>query len=423
MQQKALNPIEKIRTGIYLIMCTLFVTLIYAYFYEVLVKNLYHDSASRYIGCVLVMIIILCDYLCRKYITNFITYMLIHLAFIAATVIIPRIITDKVILSVIACSFLIMAIGYWRSEEESRNTTAIEVPLGLTLFFVLAYIHSSISFSRGLSIYCYIAGIAYFILYYIREYIEKFQGMLAANEKNSKEIYNSFSVNFSLVMMFNAIIVFIIAIAGFLYSGALFNKLWLIVQKLLHRIFSVFKNGNSAIESEIPTEVVTGSSTQETVYDPYVENPPHSSKFLATLFNVFVVIVFIAIFFTIIYLLYVFIKNHMSRYRNTDDIVEKVKKEIKTERPPKERKQRNFSLFTSNRDKVRKLYAERVDFLIKQNRDIIVRNSHTPLEIKETVNKNTGDSDGSFATLTDIYEKARYSDKEITKEDVEMAKR
>ncbi len=417
------NSIEKLKTSIYLIMCMLFTILVYAYFYEVFVKRLSNDYTSIYIGSIIIIGIVICDYFSRRYISNLIIFTLVHLGFIVLTLIIPHNTMDKVLLTTVAAAFFIMGISFWKKEEDSTKNIIIEVPLGLIIFFIFSYVHSSISFSKELAIYSYISGIAYFILFYIREYIEKFLSLPAGSEKNTKEILNTFSTNFSLIILFNLIIVSLICISSFIYSGTLLNKIWLVFQRLFRRIFSVFKNGDGVISEELPTEATDiGSQIEETTAPPVPDMPVHSSKLLATLFDITVVIIFIAIFAVIIYLLYSFVKNHINRHIKTDDIVQKINKEEKTDKPVKEKKKHSFSIFMSNRDKIRKIYAGRVDSYVKTYPDIVVRKSHTPGEIKHNIKKAVSDTDGRFDTLTNIYEKARYSDKEITKEDMELTK-
>lgn len=81
--------------------------------------------------------------------------------------------------------------------------------------------------------------------------------------------------------------------------------------------------------------------------------------------------------------------------------------------------------FHSNRDKIRKLYLNKVNASTKKNNRIIIRKSYTPDQISNSINKEENDSfsNRNLNELTSLYEKARYSDGEITKADVENAKR
>ena len=73
-----------------------------------------------------------------------------------------------------------------------------------------------------------------------------------------------------------------------------------------------------------------------------------------------------------------------------------------------------------NREKVRKLFTKKVDKATKANEGIVIRKSYTPKQIDETLVKEQAVAREEMDAATSVYEKARYSNHEITKEDVEI---
>ena len=75
----------------------------------------------------------------------------------------------------------------------------------------------------------------------------------------------------------------------------------------------------------------------------------------------------------------------------------------------------NFNL--SNKKRIRKVYSKKIKEY--KHKGIIVEKYFTPLEISNNVKTNM---DNDIKEATEIYEKARYSQEECSKEDVERIK-
>ena len=114
-------------------------------------------------------------------------------------------------------------------------------------------------------------------------------------------------------------------------------------------------------------------------------------------------------------------KNILSNYITETDNVEFVS--IKKTLADYEKSEKNSSKVRfgkNNNDKIRKYYYNSV---IKNSKkyNISLDNTKTPVEIKDSLPQNIEEK-GLMKELTDIYETARYSNKNLTDADVDKAK-
>jgi hypothetical protein len=99
-----------------------------------------------------------------------------------------------------------------------------------------------------------------------------------------------------------------------------------------------------------------------------------------------------------------------------NDVIEKVKNHTDND-------VKKHVFFMSNKEKVRKIFTNKVDSTTKKNNRIILRKSYTSAQIRDSISKEESSQQDSISKLTEIYNKARYSNQEITKEDVMIAKK
>ena len=83
----------------------------------------------------------------------------------------------------------------------------INIPGSLLFMFIIVYIHASLSKTMpdSIAVYAYIAGISYVILYYIREYLNKFLAYSLARDNISKEMEETFVLNISFIGLFGLV--------------------------------------------------------------------------------------------------------------------------------------------------------------------------------------------------------------------------
>lgn len=412
-------------TTIYLIMCILFTELIYIYFSDIFLNN-----HSTWPVCISVIAgIVLIDYISRRYIKNLILFFLIHILIIGGSVVISSVLTDRLLLGCISFAYLLMAINFWKTDANERSRIVIDIPFAGIVAFIIVYIHSSYGLSPIVHNYAYISGIAFFLLYFIRDYLDKFLSYSLSSENFSDELKRTFTTNFSLIALFNVIIVLLIMVTNSFFSDSSFNVIGRFFKWLARQFFKLFArctDMTDKVESEPVTTPNINDDGDGNIIYAYTSK--HSGPNIGNMiFKVFQVVIFIGIIVGIIYIIYSFIKQYMHRNNNTNDEIKDTKETIKrtSTSPKKEDGFLKKMIFHSNRDKIRKLYLNKVNASTKKNNRIIIRKSYTPDQISNSINKEETDSvsNRNLNELTSLYEKARYSDSEITKADVENAKR
>lgn len=421
MNKNLKKSLDTVRTSIYLIMCILFTSVIYVYFSEIFLKS----SKTWPLGIVIISAIVIIDYICRLRITNLILFFAVHTVLIGATIVIPSNGLDKIILTFISVSFLLMAINFWKTEVHERSKVVIDIPLSGIAAFIIIYFHSSYFLSARLSVFAYITGILYFLLFFVRDYLDKFFAYSMSSENFSQEMRTIFSTNISFITLFNIAAVFLILAANMFFSDSMFNVLGRLLHWIARKFFGLLEGfDNTGTQGESETTPIFPDSQNTDPFKVQATSSDNSSKIGTYIFNVIQVIVFIGIVIGVLFIIYSFIKQYMHRNNKTDDEIintdDDVIVKVKSKKSDKEKR---HSLFMSNKEKVRKIFTNKVNGTTKKNNRIVLRKSYTPSQIRDAISKEDALQKENMSNLTLIYEKARYSNSEITNEDVNMAKK
>ncbi len=181
---------------------------------------------------------------------------------------------------------------------------------------------------------------------------------------------------------------------------------------LIRYLVSLIPKGEAVSEESVFQEESIPESSQEDVeFEPVGPNP--FWEFLEFVMTIAVVIALIAL---TIYALYRFYKWFYSRKPETISFDEFEETSIFMEAKEKASKKRDFfwSRFRlTNEKKIRRIYKKRLE--IPMRKQEIIKVSDSPKEILEKM-----PSEG-LENLTELYEKARYSNQPITKEEVKRA--
>ena len=225
-------------------------------------------------------------------------------------------------------------------------------------------------------------------------------------------------------MLFNAVVVFAIMVANMFFSDSTFNVIGRFFRFLARKFFGFLTrfSDTEKIGGEKVVELPTGQGT--TVSNTSVSTPSNTDSSLGSiLFKIFMAAILIGLTLLVFYIIYSFIKQYLHRNNHTDDVIEKTnfkdkRQDVQTKVPRSAR-----SIFPSNREKLRKLYTEKINSVIKLNNKLVLKESDTTAEIQHTVLVEESVDKQNMQTLTTLYRKARYSNAEITKADVESAKK
>lgn len=405
------------RIAIYLIQSVLLTLIVYFYLGEIFDN----DSNRNYISIALIIFIIVADYLSRAYITNIFIFFLVHLLFIGSTILIPYSITDKILTSIISLMFFILSIVFWKSEEKKNDVNVFEIPLGILAFVVPVYIHCSLYYSSFIIWYVYISAVLFLVLCLLRSYLNKLRIQLLSNNSYTAALQHSFKANFYLINVFNAGLILVFTCINIIYSDKISSSI-----AKFFKFIAKFILGFLPTNSDKKVIEETTSFLDETVsvdFNSETILPPEKTHSSGAIFDYLVKLLIIAIIAGIAYALYKFIMEFLHRNRTTDDIVEKLSEKDYIGSTRKSVSDHNHFSFFSVKDRIRKIYKHTVNSCIKKDAKVRIRKSFTPDEIENTITKAEVAKEDNMKVLTDLYEKARYSNLEMTKEDVSKAKK
>ena len=217
---------------------------------------------------------------------------------------------------------------------------------------------------------------------------------------------------------------------------AIFSATWLTgisafldeITRKIYRFALKFNSGDGASDVAAPGNTTGDSSSKQRAFQ--LPKGEAVNTILATIVKVIAILIIILIILILIHFIKKIIVALIDTYKslNKRGGGKKEKREIifsfeeiKDEYSIKTKKLigKIINPFDgSNRKKIRKLYFK----LIKnyKTKGVVAEASNTPVEIKNNINAALNED---LKDITDIYEKARYSSQECTKEDVEKLKK
>ena len=381
-----------------------------------------NDSAYTWKSLILFQAAIL-SFLIGKYTKHIWSYILLHLLLLT----VYFFLTEDIILKVIYIIFiLIYAIIQFALDLKriERNTSPAFFAVFLLMYFMCIYRYPQ---EVLLGQFYFIFAVGFILLYvlnrhftnfyyYINKYIEKanvpFKQMNRSN--------NGFIVIF-LILCYAAMMV-----ATRLPIGSAFRLIGIFLRKLLRLLLSGFTHTPVEEQEDPPEEIPLN-------YGP-PELPKHSALMILIsniIFNVTKVLIVILIVALISYGLYMIYRMYYQRTRlvNTDEKIEVIspfeKKNIGLADTRGTRKN-IFGLFgRSNNEKIRKQYKRAIQKNSSEDKKLMY---YTPSELSPyavTTEKKLAEKvekSEKEKTLTTLYEKARYSQEECSKEDFQSVK-
>lgn len=299
------------------------------------------------------------------------------------------------------------------------NRSKIQMAAIIVLFFIHVWTSDKwtdeLINSSKICNYYMIASFAVFLMMmivskYAFKYYEYYRREQNEDEKTTKQLMYSFIIIFAAA----AIIIFIIFIFfGGIITPIISGLIDLILKlffSVLLKIFNIDLQGNrDDIVTQLSTSVVDVARLDKVTR----EDSP-----IASIVPYFLLMIGIG---AVLYLVWSIYKNILSNYITETDNVEFVS--IKKTLADYEKSEKNSSKVRfgkNNNDKIRKYYYNSV---IKNSKkyNISLDNTKTPVEIKDSLPQNIEEK-GLMKELTDIYETARYSNKNLTDADVDKAK-
>lgn len=290
--------------------------------------------------------------------------------------------------------------------------------------------HPVAALDMGILVGCYIVGssikaesatvipfycsviyiIAFFIWYNIKNLNSFVQKNGSAKSFNVEQAVNVNSVMLALFMGICAIVMFIMPRLHIQDAiRAVFLGIWGIVLKIIHALNPNLPTGDYELE-----QMMNNKPNDSGMDDlGIVLEMSEGNDILDLIMVIFAAIIFICMMVLVLKSL----KDVRYKKSQGNDVKEFVKPEFKHNKEKKKEKKFVFHGNVSNDVAVRKLYKNLIRQKLKKGHK--VDNTDTPQEISKSV---IG-WDNTAVEVTNIYEKARYSEEMIAKEDVETLRK
>lgn len=415
------------------------------------VEKLMTDSLGNYPLLLLgIFLVLLCSHFLRVKVGKAIWFALGHLLVIAVTVLIGLMAYNgqikmdvsipivwfimSIVIFVVDIAFWIGAIDDERNLPVQENGSPVEgfkpvfkegLPYISVYFVIMFVLMMFITIYRGfdrLRTDIYVSGIVYMVLFFVRMYLRNISKLVATAELgNNVTQKRLLKANTMIVVPFIALMV----VAMTLFQAE-------VTAEMIRKFLGMIANGLAYIIVFL-IMLFSGGEVERT-YEPLVQNRPmelgygDNPAWLDMIYRILEYLLYIALTGLIIYLLVKLVvkivkfyntrSTNKLRQRQFGDMTE-VSEHIVSTKSKAHRSRRKLYSRMSNREKIRYLYRK---FVLKTSRaGYDIRKNHTPDErCKDMVEYLIdGNKKATKAVnLTSEYDKARYSDDEITDEDV-----
>ena len=259
-----------------------------------------------------------------------------------------------------------------------------------------------------------VTGLAYFMDLHTRnvdETLNNVEEMLNQPAAKIRRINNRFMGAFAAIMVVLAVLAVVFRLDQALLK--VITSVWSLFLMAIRAFFSLFNRESAPAEESLPPEEAQPSGGDEFGGLPAGEASPFWEVMSVLLYAALAIGAVVGLVYGV-YRFYRWYYSHRVKtvtadeYEETSDYMEE-----KEMTPPKSTGS-FWDLFRLPNDKkIRKLYYKKLSGPMKEGR--VVRPSDTP---EEVLVKMPG---AGIETLSEVYEKARYSDEEITKDDVKRA--
>lgn len=366
-------------------------------------------DASEYSRCLMVCVLVIAAYFIRKYIDNFFLFYILHALLFVAAILFGRNMSE--------CFVYFMDVGFlaiYSGHIKISTTTLSEerVPLaGMVLMLICygcgLYTNNEIMIQSGLLI---------LVLFVITEICYN-----NLDKVNNVFIEHKESVNFparqlfrvNMDMMITSLIIVSLGMLIF-YTGP-YGNLFQIIGRFFGWLLSLMQGAMDTQKETLAFEI--GSAVEETVKEVEEEyfTPTNTGSFGQLFYTLLIMMtIFVTIF--LIIKISIEIKKFAKKKKYGADVVEFINPKTKNKIKISRKHILNEESELDHNLKLRKIFKKKV----KQG---IGRNEIPLSAFPEDVTRTAITEDANeVKTYTDIYEKARYSNKKVNLEEIEKIK-
>lgn len=390
-------------------------TFIMVHFY--ICEFLLSDRSFNIFPVIFICIMVIEDFLLRKYAGNLIIYLILHLLPFGLLLIPGHPLYSSIILALEDAFLFYNSVAYWKDDGLDKHCHTIILPAEMILFYILIFIHAFYGLSQKFATFVYIAGITFFILSLLIKYFDRIILETLTAEGNGKSApKDAYTLNSTLVTLFVGFIILAVTATSLALSDTSFNFIGTILRYIGSFIMSILTLLPKWKEKAADTPATTQSGNMSRGGPGYIE--ASDNPIANAIFIVAQIFIYILIIVGVIYLIYTFFKQYMYRTKKEYDIIENTAENDRvTKISEKKSGIRKFFQSLSPNEKIRKMYYRKVSELKKMS--LKIKKSNTPDEISSAAKSQTHTS---IDELSDIYKKARYGHSELTRDDVNRCK-
>lgn len=379
------------------------------------VFGLFKKESPKLFLWIFMIIVPILLYAIRKKVENFILFYALHIAVLIVILLVPAEQLTKTVILAVGLLYFVWSIKT-KMTSKSGKQGLVPIPFFIVMTGMMA-IFEGTQGQKNWENYYLMLTMVYFVVYFSYLFLQRYMHFIITNEKSASNIPEKELCQNGLrqIALFSGgSIVVLVVTANFDWFSKIMSGFGDWILDLLRKIFSGmhFHEEDEAIK-ELPEEITDNVGG----YHGHVI-PEFILEILEKIITVITCVVVIVVVIGMIYLICKFIREHFlpvkeentKTLRSNQDIRENCGVE------KKEKGNKGWFGFLDNRDRVRKLYRKR----ILKNSDKIVGDADKQqlgyLTAKECCDRISEDA------LKNVYEKARYSEEEITSEDIKMAK-
>lgn len=393
--------------GINIITFTLFISTLLWYFCLLI------NQPILYMLPLYTSILLILSFFSNTYIHKFFIFATAHLATGAVILALPFESYEKIIVMLVFIMICFIDFNVWR---DLTKVYVISLPMPMVILFFITSLHGLSGLSDFLADTSYYFGTLFILLTLLRMF---FNNMLDYNngiaEKKYFPIRSIINQNTILVMIFSS---FMLIVTLFFRSKVLenfFSKLFTYLLNagkqfltFLFRLFH-FSNSDEVVDKTSPESSVSLLDMTPKKVNPIVE---FILNFLQIAIEFLICFGFL---FIVIYGIYSFLKHYWNRntFTQKEDLEYKV---IETKEKIKKNSSFNPNAFQGKtiNDKIRIYYRKKIDRMTKKGYTLQL--NHTPNERASDLNEQ---KNINIDNLTQYYNRARYSNEHLTKEELE----
>lgn len=395
---------------------------------------------SEILSCFVVVIPVIIAYLCRKYISKFNLFVLCHILMVIIFMMFSKNENEAFFNFIIMVFLTIFSIRLKNVsvelhsgmnvpiDDRARTPDERKTPLASMIkgerisvaFLAVMVIGCCVGTSTGKNIIVnieIILSVIFVVLQILYNNMYKIYDLFNLNYNKSDfpaqqvKSVNIFLTAAAIFMILFGMLIFYNGEYGTIFDiiGRILKKSGYLLGKLLIFLLGIFGKDSD------PNVVVSEEAESETASTIAVEELEEGSAIMEALAEAFGALIIVAMIIGVIYLLRNYIRNFNKAKRRGNDYIEYIKPEYDAEKLSKKSKKIKVKVSKEERD-VRKMYKQKV---LRGSGEKLPNACDVPTKL--TLD-NITDDEQKAEKITEVYEKARYSNEQITDKDIHIMK-